>query len=234
MQLRHIDVTPEGKARTAKIESLLPKVSLVQSMLMPRVDSMYPLLVKMLYAELEIYREYPKKPLDEAGKAKVAIKTFDARNHTTCFQGKAFTVRDHTYTDGELRDYRRAVGTFNHAEWGDATLMEVWGGDHMRDYPDMVKAAFKYGTHITNTRPTLRFHVNPLFKNGRSGEVQLTDDQKIYKYDQDLLLAKAMTWGARTPEEARKFEQARERRSAKAQAKHDQEYLEQRKGHIGL
>jgi hypothetical protein len=234
MQLRHIDTSPEGKARTAKIKKILPEISLVDSMLMPRVDIMYPLLVKILYAELEIYREYPKKPLDETGKAKVAIKTFDARNHTTCFQGKAFTVKDHTHSDAELSDYRNAVGTFNHAEWGDATLMEIWGGDHMKDHPEMVKEAFKYGTRITNTRPVLKFYINPLFKHYKSGKTKLTDEQKIYQYDQDLLLAKAMTWGARTPEECRKVEDARERRSAKVQAKHDAEYAQRRKSTIGI
>lgn len=234
MYIKFSDDSPEGRAREQLIKELLPEKSLVETMLMPKVDMMYPLLTRMLYAELEIYRAYPKKPLDEAGKAKVAIKTFDARNHTTCFQGKAFNVKDTMYGDGDLRDYRRAVGTFNHAEWGDATLMEIWGGDHMKDYPEMVKQAFKYGANLIDTRPVLKFHVNPLFKNGNSGKTKLTDAQKIYNYDQDLLLAKAMTWGVRTPEESKRASNARSERAKKQQEKADADYHATRKKHLGI
>lgn len=234
MYIKFNDTSPEGQAREAKIKKLLPEKSLVETMLVPKINSMYPLLLKMLYAELEIYRAYPKKPLAESGKAKAAIKTFDARNHTTCFQGKAFRVKDHSYGDGDLREYRKAIGTFNHAEWGDATLMEIWGGDHMKKYPEMVKQAFKYGANLISTRPVLKFHVNPLFMNGSTGVTKLTKDQKIYKYDQDLLLAKAMQWGVRTPKEANRAEDARRSRSEKHQAKIDKEYLDQRKEFIGV
>jgi len=234
MYIKYVDNSPEGKAREAKIEQILPQTSLVESMLMPKLDSMRPLLLKMLYAELEIYRNYPKKPLDESGKVRVAVKTFDARNHTTCFQGKAFSVRDETYGDSDLRDYRRAVGTFNHAEWGDATLMEIWGGDHMKDHSKMVTQAFKYGANLIQTRPVLKFHVNPLFKNSSSGETKLTDQQKIYKYDQDILLAKAIANDMRSPEEAKRVARARARRTEKQQAKLDAEYLEKRKLAIGV
>lgn len=234
MYITHIDSSPEGKLRAAKIKATLPKETLIQTILMPKLNLMYPLLLKMLYAELEIYRNYPKKPLEESGKAKVAIKTFDARNHTTCFQGKAFSVKDSTWGDADLRDYRNAVGTFNHSEWGDATLMEIWGGDHMKDYPDMVKQAFKYGANLINTRPVLKFHINPLFMNGKSGKTKLTGDQKIYQYDQDLLLAKALRWGVRTQKEANRALDARAMRSAKQQAKLDAEYEKERKRHIGI
>ena len=234
VSIRFIDTTPAGVARDEKIKALLPQESLVETMLKPKIDLMYPLLLKMLYAELEIYRAYPKKPLDEAGKAKIAVKTFDARNATTCFQGKAFNVKDHTYNDGDLHDYRKAVGTFNHAEWGDATLMEIWGGDHMKDHAEMVTQAFRYGANLINTRPVLKFHVNPLFMNGKTGRTKLTDAQKIYKYDEDLLLAKAMTWGVRTQKEAERAEDARRSRSEKQQKKIDAEYLEGRVQHIGF
>ena len=232
--IRFSDCSPAGKLREAKIKALLPEKTLVQTMLMPKLDMMYPLLLKMLYAELEIYRAYPKKPLEESGNAKIALKTFDARNHTTCFQGKAFKVTDHTYGDADLHDYRRAVGTFNHAEWGDATLLEIWGGDHMKEYGDMVKQAFKYGANIINTRPVLKFHVNPIFMNIKSGRTKLTDEQKIYKYDQDLLLAKAQLWGVRTQTESYKAEDSRRVRSAKHQARLDKKYEEERKKHIGI
>lgn len=234
MNIRFVDCSPEGKLRAAAIKELLPKETLLDTILMPNIDKLYPVLLKMLYAELEVYRAYPKKPLDESGKVKLALKTFDCRNHTTCFQGKAFNVTDHTYGDGDLADYRKAVGTFNHAEWGDATLMEIWGGDHMKDYPDMVRQAFKYGANLIKTRPVLKFHINPLFMNVKSGKTVLTDEQKIYKYDEDLLLAKAMAWGVRTEEEAKKAANARISRSEKQQAKLDKEYEEERIRRIGI
>ena len=232
--IRFVDCSAAGKARDAAIKELLPKQTLVETILKPKLNMMFPLLVKMLYEELEIYRAYPKKPLDEAGKVKLALKTFDCRNHTTCFQGKAFSVKDTMYGDGDLHDYRKAVGTFNHAEWGDATLMEIWGGDHMVSHSDMVKQAFKYGANLINTRPVLKFHVNPLFMNINSGKTLLTKEQKIYQYDQDLLLAKAMAWGVRTPGEANKAEDSRRCRSDKAQARLDKEYEETRMKNIGI
>lgn len=234
MLVRYMDSSPEGKAREAKIKKVLPEETLVCSMLMPRIDVLFPMLLKMLYAELEIYREYPKKPLDESGKAKIALETFNARNHTTCFQGKAFEVRDHMYGDADLHDYRKAVGTFNHAEWGDATLMEIWGGDHMKGYPEMVKQAFKYGTNLIKTRPVLKFHINPLFKNECSGYTKLTDDQKIHKYDMDMLLAKALLWGTRTPEQSKRAENARSARALKILDQEEKRYLELRKKEIGV
>lgn len=234
MYIKFTDHSPEGKLRAAKVKAVLPKETLVKTMLMPKLDMMFPLLLKMLYAELEIYRNYPKKPLEESGKARAEIKTFDCRNHTTCFQGKAFSVKDHTFGDADLKDYREAVGTFNHAEWGDATLMEIWGGDHMKDHAEMVTQAFKYGANLINTRPVLKFHINPLFMNLKSGRTKLTDEQKIYKYDEDLLLAKALAWGARTPKEANKAENSRRIRSDKQQAKLDAEYEQERKQHIGI
>jgi hypothetical protein len=229
-----MDCSPEGKAREALIKELLPKTTMVCQFLLPKIELMYPTLLKMLYAELEIYRAYPKKPLDESGKAKLAVKTFDSRNHTTCFQGKAFNVKDHTYGDADLHDYRKAVGTFNHEEWGDATLMEIWGGDHMKDYPEMVTQAFKYGANLIKTKPVLKFHVNPLFKNKCSGVTTLTDEQKIHKYDQDLLLAKALAWGVRTPQEAERTRNCRSARSLKLQEKEDAKYFKDRETVIGL
>jgi hypothetical protein len=234
MYISFVDTSPKGKLRTETIKNVLPKQTLIDTILMPKLNLMFPTLLKMLYAELEIYRAYPKKPLEESGKAKIELKTFDARNHTTCFQGKAFTVKDGILGDGDLRDYRNAVGTFNHSEWGDVTLMEIWGGDHMKDYPEMVKQAFKYGANLINTRPVLKFHINPLFMNKKTGKTVLTPEQKIHKYDEDLLLAKALTWGARTPKEAKKAENARRARNEKQQVKIDAEYFEERKKHIGL
>ena len=234
MYMRYMGSGPEWDARVKKIEDLLPKQTLVDTFLMPKLNLMYPVLLKMLYAELEIYREYPKKPLEESGKAKVEVKTFDARNHTTCFQGKAFDVTDSEWGDADLQDYRTAVGTFNHAEWGNATLMEIWGGDHMKDHKDMVIQAFKYGANLIKTRPVLRFHVNPLFMNNKSGRTKLTDEQKIYKYDSDLLLAEAQVYGTRTPEQATRARDARSVRATKAQEKADADYLETRKKYIGV
>jgi hypothetical protein len=233
MYVRYSDTSPEGLARTKIIKNILPKESLVQTFLAPKVDAMYPTLLKMLYAELEIYKAYPKKPLEESGKAKAAVKTFEPRNHTTCFQGKAFEVKDKTFGDADLRDYRQAIGTFNHAECGDATLMEIWAGDHMKEYPKMVIQAFKYGANLIKTRPVLKFNINPLFMNKTSGKTLLTKEQKIYNYDQDLLLAKAMTWGVRTAKESNRAKDSRSVRSAKIEKREHEKYLENRKKHIG-
>jgi hypothetical protein len=233
MYLRYTDTSPEGLERTKLIKNLLPKESLVQQFLAPKVNAMYPTLLKMLYAELEIYRAYPKKPLEESGKAKAAVKTFEPRNHTTCFQGKAFKVKDKTFGDADLRDYRRAIGTFNHAEWGDSTLMEIWAGDHMKDHPKMVTNAFKYGANLIKTRPVLKFNINPLFMNRTSGKTILTPEQEVYNYDQDLLLAKAMMWGARTAAESNRALDSRSARSAKVEKREHEKYLERRKKDIG-
>jgi hypothetical protein len=234
MYIRYTDTSPEGEKRSKLIKDTLPKETLIETFLKPKVLQMFPMLLKMVYAELEIYRAYPKKPLDESGKAKLAVKTFDPRNHTSCFQGKAFNVKDHSFGDGDLRDYRRAVGTFNHAEWGDSTILEIWAGDHMKDYPEMVTQAFKYGCNLIKTRPTLKITINPLFMNKMTGKTKLTDDQKIYKYDQDLLLAKAMAWGVRTPAQANRAIDARNSRKSKLQLKEDENYLERRKKDIGV
>lgn len=203
MNLRMVDNSPEGKARTALIESILPDETFIESMLAPQLDKIQPTLLKMLYAELEVYRQFPKKPLRTPEEAKEALKTFDTRNHTSCFQGKAFKVKDNAWGDAELQDYRNAVGTFNHAEWGDATLMEIWGGDHFKDYTKMVKAAFKYGAGINKTRPVLKFHINPLFMNKRSGKTKLTKLQQEEKEYNEILFAKALVHGVKGPKSRR-------------------------------
>jgi hypothetical protein len=202
MIINHIDNSPEGQKRKATIEAILPRQTLIDSILMPKLDLMMPTLLKMLYAELEIYRAYPKAPLKEKSSAIEELKTFDPRNNTTCFQGKAFKANGNL-TDKELNDYRKAIGTFNHSEWGDATLLEIWGGDHFANYPHMVKSAFKYGANITNTKPILKFHINPLFKNNKSGKTKLTPEQKQYKHDMEELLAKAMVFGTKEPKRKR-------------------------------
>jgi hypothetical protein len=234
MYMKYIGSGPEWDARVALIEKILPKETLVEQFLLPKVHQMFPMLVRMLYTELEIYRAYPKKPLEESGKAKVAVKTFDARNHTKCFQGKAFEVKDNTWGDADLKDYRTAIGTFNHAEWGDATLLEIWGADHMKEHRKMVTQAFKYGANLISTRPVLKFHVNPLFMNNKSGKTKLTDEQKIDKFDMDLLLAEAQMYGTRTPEQARRASEARGARATKAQKLADDQYLAARKKYIGV
>lgn len=198
MILRYHDNTEEGKKRRLKIESILPEKTLIETFLSPKIESLKPTLIKMLYVELDIYRNFPKKNLADVKKAKEELKTFDPRNNTTCFQGKAFKVSDN-YEDAELTYYRKAVGTFNHSEWGDATLLEIWGGDHFKNHKKMVESAFKYGTGITKQRPVLKFHVNPLFSNESSGRLKLTPEQRQYKKDMDELLAQAIVHGVKKP-----------------------------------
>lgn len=203
MIINYINNTPEGKARLAKIEEILPKETLLDTYLYPKLKDMLPTLTKMLYAELEIYKQYPKIKLKDIEEAKKALKTFDPRNSTTCFQGKAFKSNDNII-DADLNTYRKAVGTFHHAEWGNATLLEIWGGDHFEKYPKMVKNAFKYGANLIKNRPILKFHVNPLFMNKKSGKTVLTQEQQEEQDAQDLLFSKALIYGVREPKKQRR------------------------------
>jgi hypothetical protein len=70
--------------------------------------------------------------------------------------------------------------------------------------------------------------------NINTGKFKMTDEQKIYKYDQDLLLAKAMAWGARTQKESHRASDSRALRSEKVKARMDKEYLDNRKSQIGI
>lgn len=134
-------------------------------------------LLEALKAEIEIYKAFPKN-------GKMDIKSFDTRNHKTCFMGQGFSVKNSQWGDADLRDYRKAVGVISHGSWGDCTLLEAWGGDHYDSYPEMVKGVFSYCKGTRSTLPPLKFYIFPLFKNEKSGRVKYDDeDKKTYEHE---------------------------------------------------
>lgn len=177
--IRWIDESPEGKKRTELIKSILPKKSIVGSFVQPRLmEATNDILIKALKKEIEIYKAYPKKGQYEPG-------TFDTRSTDSCFMGQGFKGNGfgiENWYDAELQDYRKAIGTIHHGEWGNCTLLEIWGGDHYVTHKEMVVGVMEYAYGLRNTMPELHFHVNPFFKNAKSGEMILSP---AVKEDQD-------------------------------------------------
>lgn len=185
--------------RKELIENVLPKQTIISSILEPSIESrLFGILAKCVREELEIYRNYPKRTLKELEEAKKQVKDFDPRHPTTCFMGKAFKG-NYKLTDAELTRYRQAVGTIPHPIWGKCTLLEIWGGDHIAEYKEMVLGAFKYGAGINKNCPTIHVHVNPLFQNSKSGVFTVTDEEKEEEEYRELLLAKALFYGVKEP-----------------------------------
>lgn len=173
-------VDPE---RDAVIKTVLPDH--------PFTDDLIPLLLKLckkplleaLKKEIEVYKAFPKR-------GRMDKLTFDTTNHKTCFMGQGFNVKSgEIFDDADLRDYRRAVGTFRHGTWGNATLLEIWGGDHFKDYKAMVRGVFSYCKGERTTLPPLQFHILPLFSNKESGRWTLDEEDKdvfMYTYLTEL------------------------------------------------
>ncbi|AHK11371.1 hypothetical protein F132_24 [Flavobacterium sp. phage 1/32] len=185
--------------RKELIENILPKQTIIASILEPSIENrLFSVLAKCVKEELEIYRKYPKRTLKEIEEAKAQVKDFDPRHPKTCFMGKAFKSNYHI-TDAELNMYRRAVGTIPHPIWGKCTLLEIWGGDHIADYKEMVIGAFKYGAGINKNCPTIHVHVNPLFQNSKSGTFTVTEEEKEEQEYKELLMAKALFYGVKEP-----------------------------------
>ena len=195
-------VGDDAENRKEIIEKILPKETIISSILEPSIESkLFGLLAKCIREELEIYRKFPKKTFSTEN-PKEQVKTFDPRNNGTCFMGKGFRANSEV-TDKDLVNYRKAIGTINHPIWGDCTLLEIWGGDHFEEYNKMVVGAFKYGMNLTDKCPVIKVHVNPLFQNRKSKEMLLTDAQKQYKKDMEMLMAKAMVYGVKEPKKRR-------------------------------
>lgn len=167
--------SPEEKARQELIKSILPEKNLVDDFLQPRLlEAMEDVLIKALKAEIKIYKAYPKT-------GEYAPGTFEPRNNLNCFMGQGFRHNGtgmEGWTDFELKQYRTAIGTIAHKEWGDCTLMEIWAADHFKDYTEMVKGVFLYCWGDRKTLPNLQFHINPFFKNTKSGTNIIADVQK--------------------------------------------------------
>ncbi len=162
MYLKHI----EDEQTEALKKQVLPKETITDSFLIPGImKASKKILIEALKREIEIYKAFPKR-------GRMDIKTFNTKNHKTCFMGQAFNVTNSAFSDTDLRDYRKAVGTFKHGEWGDATLLEIWGGDHFDSHRDMVKGVFSYCRGTRETLPPLKFEVMPLFQNKKSGKTQ--------------------------------------------------------------
>lgn len=172
-----------SKERDKIIKAILPERTLVETLLIPEImgeDMMQKLKVALL-SEIEIYKAYPKE-------GKYEPKKFNPTSNQTCFMGQAFRANGlgmEGWHDDDLNEYRKAIGTINHKEWGDCTLMEIWGGDHFRKYPDMVKGVFLYCYGKKKYLPEITFYVNPLWRNKNSGSFELTSDQSEEKLAAD-------------------------------------------------
>lgn len=195
----------EREERRRSIEAILPKQTIISSILEPSIEKrLFNVLAECVREELEVYKNFPKRTLmAESEKAKEDIKDFDPRHPKTCFMGKAFKG-NYKYTDADLAMYREAIGTIPHPTWGKCTLLEIWGGDHIAEHKQMVLGAFKYAAGIIKNCPTIKFHVNPLFQNKKSGEFKITDEEKEENEYRELLMAKALFYGVKEPRNAKK------------------------------
>lgn len=192
----------DEEQRQEALKRLLPKQSLVETELYPVIQKkLYGTIARLIRTELEIYRKYPKRNKKESTKEKK--KTFDPRNNKSCFMGKAFKQND-SLTDNDLANYRNAIGTVDHPTWGNCTLLEIWAGDHYKDYPKMVKAAFSYGYGTRAKMPSIKIHINPLINNPNSGKAKLDKEQKEEKEAREELFARALVFGVKTAAKARK------------------------------
>jgi hypothetical protein len=175
--IKWTDDSPEGRAREELIKSILPAQPITGAGIHDKIlKSTKKQALEMLRQEIEIYRAYPKKGTYDPDK-------FTPRNSRQCFMGQGFTFNGHGFegwTDYDLVQYRKAVGTIEHETWGDVTLLEIWGGDHFEKWSKMVKAVFDYGWGKTDKLPKLDFHVNPFAKNGKSGTWD-PDPDEIYQ-----------------------------------------------------
>lgn len=159
---------PDEEKRRAIINQILPKKSIVEEFLQPRLmEAMNDILVKALKQEIEIYKAYPKR-------GKYNPETFDTRSTDSCYMGQGFKANgfgSEGWYDADLKEYRQAIGTMAHMEWGDCTLLEIWGGDHFESHKEMVTGVMEYAWGRRKTLPELHFYVNPFFKNHESGKM---------------------------------------------------------------
>lgn len=164
--IKWTDTSPEGQAREALIDKILPKEPITGVGIHDKIlKSTKRQAIEMLKKEIEIYRAFPKKGTYRPDE-------FTPRNSRQCFMGQGFTANGHGFehwTDHDLVRYRQAVGTIEHPTWGNVTLLEIWGGDHFEKYPKMVKEVFLYGWGQKDKMPRVTFHISPWAKNDKSG-----------------------------------------------------------------
>jgi hypothetical protein len=104
--------------------------------------------------------------------------------------GQAFQYNGHGFegwTSGDLAAYRKAVGTIKHEEWGDVTLLEIWGGDHFEKHRKMVTDVFKYSHGELPEMPKVNFYINPFYKNDKSGKWDADPDELLQIANRDHL-----------------------------------------------
>ncbi len=157
---------PVWVAREKLIAEVLPKTPIIADKIH---DGSFVVskreLTEALIKEIEIYKAFPRegeyKPDD-----------FNPRNTKACFMGQGFKDNGSGFEgwyDYDLVRYRNAVGRINHQTWGNCTLLEIWGGDHFEKHKQMVLDVFKYCNGEIPKLPKVKFYINPLYENGRSG-----------------------------------------------------------------
>lgn len=165
----------QSPERDKLIESILPKKSIVDDFLQPRLmEAMNDVLVKALKQEIEVYKKFPKQ-------GEYKPDSFDTRSPDTCFMGQGFRANGigmEGWYDVDLKKYRQAVGTIAHQEWGSCTLLEIWGGDHFNSHKEMVTGVMRYAWGKSKFLPDIQFYVNPFFKNSSSGQMVLSEKKK--------------------------------------------------------
>jgi hypothetical protein len=177
--------TPEGKKRQELIEQVLPKKPLVpedvaDDILKAKREELTALLIQ----EIEIYKAFPREGEYKPDK-------FNPRNSRMCFMGQGFKANGRGFegwTDFDLHQYRKAVGTIPHTEWGDCTLLEIWAADHFADYKTMVKGVFLYCNGDRKTMPKVTFYINPFYKNNKSGKWDPHDDETADQANREHLI----------------------------------------------
>lgn len=165
------------------IKRIFPEKPLTEKLIADLLKLAKKPLLETLRAEIEIYKQYPKK-------GRMDKLTFNPTNHKSCFMGQGFKVStESNYAAGDawLSEYRSSIGTINHGEWGNCTLLEAWAGDHFKRYPEMVKAVFSYCRGDRTTLPIIKFHIFPLFKNKDSGRTSFDDVDKESDMDRYLI-----------------------------------------------
>lgn len=164
--IKFTDNSPEGKKKEEEILKVLPeKPIMALDVSLEVLNKNKKELIRMLKAEIEVYKAFP-------GKARYELDKFTPRNSRECFMGQGFKANGHGFegwTDYNLVRYRKAVGTIPHESWGNVTLLEIWGGDHFEKWPKMVKDVFRYTHGDLSKLPKVTFYVNPFYKNSASG-----------------------------------------------------------------
>lgn len=200
------------KDKEEQMLPFLPEVSLIESIVKPKVEKLYPTLLKALKEEIEIYRQLPKEEIKEEEdipkksehEKEWDEKKFNPRHPESCFMGKAFKQKVGVTTSA-LELYRKRIGTIQHEVWGNVTLLEIWGGDHMKDYPKMVTDVFKYAYGLRKTMSRgIKFHINPLTPNPDSGTMLSKKEEREHKEYLEDLYARAQVFGVKTAAQARR------------------------------